>query len=403
MIISKDEASALRSRYEDALFGDVIPFWLAHALDRKEGGYFTGLDRDGEIIETDKSVWFQGRMAWIFSTLYADFGRRPELLDAAKLGIDFIERRCFDEKGKMYFRVTREGAPLVMRRYYFSESFAIIAHAAYARATGDASHIARAREILARVDRYRSEPGLLEPKWNQEMRPSIGYSEPMIMLSTAQELRKADPEHRLEYDERIDGYLAQMRLFMKDDLEAVLEQVGPGGEFQDHFEGRMLNPGHAIESSWFILAEAGERRKEERRDEAAELERRGLKILDWMWARGWDEPYGGIIYFRDVLDRPPVEYWQDMKFWWPQNEAAIANLMAYARTGDERYADNFRKVDSYAEARFRDREKGEWYGYLHRDGSVATTLKGNMYKGCFHVPRMYMTCLGLLGEIIAGN
>lgn len=398
MRIGKDEASALRSRYNDALFNDVIPFWLEHSLDREEGGYFTGLDRSGGIIETDKSVWFQGRMAWIFSTLYADFGREPKMLEAARLGIDFIERRCFDEKGKMYFRVTREGEPLVMRRYYFSESFAIIAHAAYARATGDASHIERARELLFRVERYRSEPGLLEPKWNQETRPSIGYSEPMIMLSTVQELRKADPAHRAEYDERIDGYLAQMSLFLREDLAAVLEQVGPAGEFQDHFEGRMLNPGHSIESSWFIMEEA--RRRKEGGRGGDELERRGLKILDWMWARGWDEPYGGIIYFRDVLDKPPVEYWQDMKFWWPQCEAAIANLMAYVQTDEERYADNFRKVDSYAETRFRDRDQGEWYGYLHRDGTVATTLKGNMYKGCFHVPRMYMTCLKLLDEII---
>jgi N-acylglucosamine 2-epimerase len=394
--IDRKEAGALRSRYNEALFDDVIPFWLSHGLDRENGGFFTGLDRSGALIESDKSVWFQGRMAWTFSTLYADFGRKAEHLEAARRGIEFLEGHCFDADGKMFFRVTREGRPLVKRkRYWFSEAFAIVAHAAYARATGDASHVDRARELLARVDRYRREPGLLEPKWDQATRPSIGYAEPMILLAVNQELRKADPARSAEYGARIDGHIAEMRLFIKDDMGLVLEQAGPKGEFQDHFEGRQLNPGHALESAWFILAEARHRK-------SAELRALGLKVLDWMWERGWDEEGGGgIIYFRDALGRPPTEYWQDMKFWWPQNEATIAALMAYAETGEERYATMFRKVDAYAEARFRDHEKGEWYGYLHRDGTVATDLKGNMYKGCFHVPRMYMTCLGLLDEMIA--
>ncbi len=33
----------------------------------------------------------------------------------------------------------------------------------------------------------------------------------------------------------------------------VLENVGLDGSFSDCHEGRLLNPGHAIEAMWFIM------------------------------------------------------------------------------------------------------------------------------------------------------
>ena len=41
-----------------------------------------------------------------------------------------------------------------------------------------------------------------------------------------------------------------------------METVGPDGEFLDHFDGRTLNPGHAIEAAWFIMRE-GQIRQDE--------------------------------------------------------------------------------------------------------------------------------------------
>ena len=99
-----------------------------------------------------------------------------------------------------------------------------------------------------------------------------------------------------------------------------------GSRIDDHFDGRTLNPGHAIEGSWFILNEAKYRNND------PDLIKLGTTMLDWMWEIGWDKEYGGIIYFRDVKELPVQEYWHDMKFWWPQNEAIIATLMAYEIT-----------------------------------------------------------------------
>ncbi len=384
------DLAAVRTRAEHELRTQILPFWLRYGIDREHGGYLTGLDRRGNVIETDKPVWFQGRFAWLLAALHSQLERNDEWLELSRHGVIFLERHCFDEDGRMYFRVDREGRPLIKRkRYLFSECFATMAMAAYGRASGETRYLDRARDLLELVERYRSTPGLLEPKFDQETRPARGFALPMILLAVTQELRTSDPVHEDEYAKRIDGYIDELRVFMKQEHHAVLEQVGIDGELQDHFEGRLLNPGHAIEAAWFILREAAHRNRDE------ELTALGTTILNWMWDWGWDRGHGGIIYYRDVLNRPATEYWHDMKFWWPQCEAIIACLRAYTLTGDERYAAMFRECDEYAHAHFPDRDHGEWYGYLHRDGSVSSDIKGNMFKGPFHIPRMYLECINV--------
>ena len=89
-----------------------------------------------------------------------------------------------------------------------------------------------------------------------------------------------------------------------------------------------------------------------------------------------------------------------MKFWWPQCETVIANLMAYQVTGDKKYLDRFLLIDEYINKHFVDPEYGEWFGYLHRDNTLATSIKGNIYKGPFHIPRMYMKCIEIMDEML---
>jgi N-acylglucosamine 2-epimerase len=286
--------------------------------------------------------------------------------------------------------MTRDGRPLRKRRYFFSETFAVIAFAAYARAAGDETLAGEARALFGKCLAYATTPGMLEPKYT-DVRPAKGLGVPMIMLNTAQQLRETIGDPRCE--EWIDKWITEIeRDFVKDDLRCVAEQVAPDGSVIDHIEGRMFTPGHAIEGAWFILHEARKRNND------AHLIALGCRMLDYMWERGWDQQYDGLFYYRDLYGRPVQEYWQDMKFWWPHNEAIIATLLAYVMTGDEKYAGWHRKVHGYAYGHFHDPEHGEWFGYLHRDGTVAQTAKGNLFKGPFHLPRQEWYCMQLLKE-----
>jgi N-acylglucosamine 2-epimerase len=324
----------------------------------------------------------------MLATLYNTIEKKQEWLDGAKLGYDFLNKHCFDEDGQMFFHVTRDGKPIRKRRYFFSETFYVIAAAAYSKASGDEEAGQKARLVFGKCLEYAYTPGLLQPKFTQT-RPSKAIGVPMIMMNTAQQLRETIGDSRC--DEWIGKWIAEIeKYFVKDDIRCVMEQVAPDGSIIDHIDGRTLNPGHAIEGAWFILHEAKYRNNDPK------LIALGCKMIDYMWDRGWDKEYGGILYFLDVYGKPVQEYWQDMKFWWPHNEVIIATLLAYLMTGDQKYANMHKQVHEYAYKHFNDKENGEWFGYLHRDGTVAQTAKGNLFKGPFHLPRQEWYCMQLL-------
>lgn len=378
--------------YKNDVINNIMPFWIKNGLDRKNGGVYTCLDRDGSLMDTTKSVWFQGRFGFIAAYAYNNIEKNPEWLAASKSCIDFIEAHCFDTDGHMFFEVTAEGAPLRKRRYVFSEGFAAIAMAEYALATGEKKYAERALEIFKKTQYFLETPGLLEPKY-LPTQPARGHSITMILINTASRIRQVINDPVLT--EQIDTSIAALRkYFIHPEFKALLEMVGPNGEFIDTCNGRVINPGHCIETAWFIMEEAKNRNWDK------DLTQLALQILDWSWEWGWDKKYGGIINFRDCRNLPPQDYSQDMKFWWPQTEAIIATLYAYQATKDEKYLEMHKQISEWTYAHFPDKEYGEWYGYLHRDGTVAQPAKGNIFKGPFHVPRMmirsYLLCKELL-------
>lgn len=379
--------------YRRTLLEDCVPFWFPRSVDTEHGGFLHCLDRDGSLLDTDKSVWAQGRMSWMLLTLCNTVERKPEWLAWAEGGLRFIEQHCVDKAdplGRMFFHVTREGQPIRKRRYAYSEVFAAIAFAAHAKVTGSAKSAARARELFELFVKWNFTPGLIPPKFT-DARPLIGMGPRMIALVTAQELAA-----NLGDDDGLRGWRDRCieeieRLFVKPDIQCVMETVAPDGSLVDHFDGRTLNPGHAIEGAWFIMHE-GRLRGDSR------LIQLGCQMLDWMWARGWDSEHGGICYFRDVSGKPVQEYWHDMKFWWPHDEALIATLMAWKLTGEPRYLERHEQLRAWSFKHFADAEHGEWFGYLHRDGSVSTTIKGNLWKSFFHHPRALWMCMKLVGS-----
>lgn len=379
-------------KYRSDLTENIMPFWIEHGLDRKNGGVYTCLDRDGSLMDPTKSVWFQGRFAFICSFAYNNVEKRPEWLEAARLTLDFIEAHCFDNDGHMYFSVTAEGRPLRQRRYVFSETFAAIAMAEYSLATGDRHWAERALQVFDDTQRFLSTPGYLAPKFEESVQLQ-SHSIIMILINVGSCLRKVIDDPKLT--QQIDDSIARLKkYFIHPEFKCLLETVGMNGEFIDTNLTRTINPGHCIETSWFIMEEAKLRNWDK------EMLDMALEIFDWSWDWGWDKQYGGIINFRDCRNLPPQDYSQDMKFWWPQCETIIASLYAYLATGDEKYLYRHERISEWTYAHFPDADKGEWYGYLHRDGTVAQPAKGNLYKGPFHIPRMmikgYMLCKEIL-------
>ena len=376
-------------------------FWLEHGMDKEHGGVYTCLDRKGEIYSTDKSVWMQGRCGWIFAFLCHSYGVKQEWLDASKSCLDFMEAHCFNREcgGRMYFTVTAEGQPLRQRRYYFSEAFCAIANAEYYGVTGDKARLERARQcydLYWDLSQGKPDPVGMGPKTIPETRTGRAFGTPMIILNVTGVLLRTDTERKALYEERARQCVEDIiKYHVKPELKCTLENVDVDGTPRLYYtEGRTVNPGHDIEGVWFLLEHA------QRTGDKA-LVQKAAEMFDWAIAAGWDQKYGGLLYFTDCLGKPPEAYEHDMKLWWPHNEILISSLMLYRDTREEKYLDWFYKTLDYCKAHFADPEYGEWYGYLRRDGlPTEPSTKGSTFKGPFHLPRSMILADKLIGEIL---
>lgn len=374
--------------HRDGLLHDTIPFWMTHGLDREFGGLRNFLDRDGSVYHHDKGVWQTGRFGWITALLYNEVERRPEWLEASRSCAQFLEQHCFDTDGRMYFEVTRDGRPVRKRRYAYSENFCVMAWSEYAKAAGDEHYRKAALDLYAKTLHYYRHPEIFPPKYDTRTRQHRSHGETMIQFALAQQMRRLGDSDL--YDQAaLEAYRNVRELFMHEKEKALFETVGPKGERLDSPAGRCVNPGHAIETAWFLMEES-------RRRNDGDMLKIGCTILDWSMQLGWDSRYGGILYFVDIEGKPLEQYEHDMKLAWPHNEALVACLMAHHLTGDAKYERWYDMVHEWTYAHFPDPLHGDWFKYLHRDGSPASTRKGSHWVSCFHLPRQQFVCWKLL-------
>ena len=355
--------------YKSYLSENVMPFWLKHSLDEELGGYFTCLDREGNVYDTDKFIWLQCREVWTFSMLYNQLEPRQEWLDAAVLGAEFLMKNGRDNNGRWYFSLDRQGTPLVQAYNIFSDCFATMAFAQLAKATKNQEYADIAVETFHSILHHQNNPKGKYNKIYPGTRDLKGFSLPMILCNLVlveNTLRK--------------GVHEVTEVFYKEEFGIILENIDQEGNFNDSFEGRLINPGHGLESLWFVM-DIAERWGDEKL--IAKCVDISLSIIQY----GWDEVYGGILYFKDIKGNPPQQLEWDQKLWWVHLEAMITMLKGYQHTKNKECLIWYEKLHEYVWKKFVDKDFPEMFGYLNRAGEPLLDLKGGKWKGCFHVPR----------------
>jgi N-acylglucosamine 2-epimerase len=383
----------LAQQYKSELLDRVMPFWMEKSIDKEFGGYFTCLERDGEVFDTDKFIWLQGREVWMLSTLYNKVEKRQEWLDAAIQGAEFLKKYGHDGNLNWYFALDREGNPLVEPYNIFSYTFAVIAFGQLSIATGNQEYAEIAKKtfdiVLSKVDNPKG-------RWSKAApgaRALKSFALPMILCNVALEIESLLDKDFL--DKTIETCVHEvMDVFYRPELGLIVEHLGTNNEMVDCMDGRLLNPGHAIEAMWFIM-DLGKRLGDQTLIEKA------VKIALAEVEYGWDEKYGGIFYFMDRLNRPMQQLEWDQKLWWVHIETLITMIKGYELTGSEECLAWFERIHDYVWSHFMDPERPEWFGYLNRQGEVLLTLKGGKWKGCFHVPRGLMQLYQSLERIAA--
>ncbi len=380
--------NAYLERYRRDLLESVIPFWLRYSPDREFGGYYTCLDRDGSIYDTRKYVWLQGRMVWTFSKLYNELEQRVEWLEMAKMGVDFLRRHARDPGGRCYFSLTREGSPAFYQRKPYAAVFVMMGLLEYSKATGDRACREEAVELFWNIREWIANPALLDRPVFPGNSQTSSLADVMVVASMALELGAVSDHPR--YREIMDECLTAALAHYEPERGILMETVATDGfDIASTPEGRLFCPGSSLEVAWFLLHLL-------RRFPDEARQKKILRIVEASLEYGWDREFGGLYYFMDIQGRPTLQLESSMKLWWPHTEAIYAVLLAYSLSGEAKWLDWLQKLDEYAYGHFADPAYGEWFAYCDRQGNLTHSLKGNNYKGAFHVPRFLLFSIQLL-------
>ncbi len=376
--------------YRAELLERVVPFWLTHAIDWQNGGILTCISDEGRVLSEDKYMWSQLRAIWTFSALYNRIEPRAEWLDVARHIFDFVKKYGRDREGRWVFAVDKTGRVLEGAASIFTDGFAIYGLTELARASGSQEAVDLALETYHNVQRRLARPGSYGIAPFQLPPNSKAHAVSMIFSLVFTELGDLlnDPhilQAGLQHADEV------MDVFLRSETGLLYEYVHLDGSLIDSPQGRVVNPGHTIESMWFMIHIYRRGGNQARIRRAVEAIRRHVEL-------GWDEEYGGIVLGRDAEGGPPWLPYADAKLWWPHTEALYALLLAYELSGEDWCLHWFERVHNYAFTHFPVPRWGEWTQKLNRQGQKITEVVALPVKDPFHLPRSLIFCIRLLSR-----
>jgi len=382
---------ALYQFYRAELLERTIPFWLKYGLDWAYGGICTCVSDEGEVLSGDKYVWSQLRAIWTFSALYNKVERKPEYLEAATHIFNFIKDCGRNERGEWYFCLDENGRPLFNgATSIYCDGFAIYGFTEFARATGNAEATELARQAYANVLPRLAKPGSYQTHPLPIPAGTKAHGISMIFASAFGELGeylndRAITEAALDHAKQV------MDVFRRPTDRRLYEFVNLDDSPRTSPPGRVVNPGHVIESMWFML-HLFQREHDQARIQQA------IETMRWHLELGWDDEYGGLVLARDAEGSFWEKKW-DMKIWWPHTEALYALLLAYSISKEAWCLDWFRRIHDYAFSHFPVPEYGEWTQNLDRQGRRINELVALPVKDPFHLARALIYSVGVLDQL----
>ncbi len=409
--------SSLKTFYRHHIETDLLPFW-SRALDHQNGGIYTCYNNQGnELISKHKYSWSQGRYLWLWSKLVSliEAGRltgdADQIRKHLQKTIHFIGKHVFLDSGNCAFLLSETGEKIEPHpgsgydTSIFADCFIVIGFAAYASMMKDPDCYQRAthlyKNIKHRIDNgdFRTDPYPVPDGFRS-------HAIPMILLNVSQEL--ADAAENTGSTGTGEWYRDSIR-YMNDIMENFYQPEQTVKEFlpmdvslENTVICRHLNPGHAIESMWFVIHTA-------RKIDRSDIVQKALKAIKHAVKIGWDIDFGGLFRFVDVSGGKPdgekrnfklegmISQTWDMKLWWPHAEALYALLLGYKMTGDVDLMKLHNKIHSYAFNTFPnpDPSIGEWIQIRERDGTPAEKVVALPVKDPFHILRSLLLILDL--------
>ena len=363
----------LRDLYRRLLFGEFIPFWHAHGIDRELGGFFSAVPGQAASGSAHKTGWDQGRGIWTFARLHNRHGRDPRHLEAAQKARAFMFRHGRDGQGDWVNGLTREGRATVQAVSVYTDIYLVHGLVELFKADGDPEGLSVAVRTARRIGER-----IVAPDFQHSLsvytRPHRVNAVWFLLLSALTDLLQVHP------DEELEGLAAacvtnMLERHLDPRTGLFIETLAPDGSRFDDAQGHEVMPGHSAQACWMLMEEA-------RRTENRQVFNQAVEILRRHVEAGWDPEFGGVLYLIDDRDLRVVDPGKNA---WQQEEFLVALMKVYEYTRLPWASEWYGRVHRWAFGKLADPEYGQWYTVADRQGRPPAFPSR---KDLYHYPRM---------------
>ncbi|WP_461140053.1 AGE family epimerase/isomerase [Spirosoma pomorum] len=378
MFVSMLDFPKLSAEYQQALLRQVVPFGLQHSRDELCGGYFDLLTATGEVIEGDKFVTLQAQQTWAFAWLYNTFDARPDWLNHARHGVNFLSQFAHSQTLTCYAEVDRRGRPVAPANDGLPDCFTVMAYTQLYRATGEDEWAMLAKQVYTRL-RHRwqlaaSESDLGSFRHGKRLEEAVAQVKVTLDMQPllAEDIWKEDVKHVLD---------VLMHEFLDRRTDTLRNYVLSDGGFINTPEGRQLSVGLICQTAGYLL-DLG---KTEFQSVAANR-KLVMQAVGWclhICEQAWDESSGGLHSYVDFKNQPLVRISHDYKWAWVQMEALSALAKGYVQTSNPDCLKWFKRLHDYTFQHFPDAQHVGWHQVVDQSGQPALPVKATPDFGCY--------------------
>src|SRR5512140_2449021 len=157
--MSNFETEDFYRELEKELKGNILPFWMAHTVDRLNGGFFGALTNDLDIHNDEpRSAILCARILWTYAAALRRYGDK-EYRCMADWAYDYLRKTFWDPTyGGVFWTVDYHGQPVFDRKHHYAQAFAIYGLSEYYRATGQPESLALAQQLFRFLEKYGFDP-----------------------------------------------------------------------------------------------------------------------------------------------------------------------------------------------------------------------------------------------------
>jgi mannobiose 2-epimerase len=369
MIENVFQSGQLQNEIQEELFTNILPFWINHAIDYENGGFFGALSNDLVVDNSvPRSAVLTSRLLWTYSAAYHT-NKRSEYLEIAEHAYSYLNRAFIDPLyGGVFWTVNAKAKPLQDYKHSYAQAFAIYGLSEYYAATGMDEALRKAQVLFELMEQNVYEPvygGYLEGKardWTPLPDLRLSEKEPdcrksmnttLHVLEAFTNLYRVWPEARLQkhleeliaifLDHIIDPTQNNLRLFFDDAWNS---------------SDNMISFGHDIEASWLLVEAASVLGNAEL---TSKVNAASIQIAQSVYTRGlW--PDNSVI-----LETAEPGYTNPERHWWPTAEGMVGFFNAYQISGWEHFAQAAYRCWQFAREKLVDRQYGDWIKVLDSD------------------------------------